>query len=177
MDNGNLETGITQDNSKGLSMTYGLLTGVAMVVYSLVLHFTNVSMTSWMNYVVLAIFLVGVLLFCLAYGKSKDHNVTFGNVFKAGFRMVALTTLVMLAWAVIAILVFPEMKEKSLEATQQQLVKQKMSAEKIEETMTMTRNKYTLLTVMVVMFSNLFYGVVFSLIGAAITKKNKIKQY
>lgn len=177
MDNGNLETGITQDNSKGLSMNYGLLTGLAMVVYSLVLYFTNVSMTSWLNYVVLAIFLVGVLLFCVAYGKRKDHEVTFGNVFKAGFRMVALTTLVMLAWAIIAILVFPEMKEKSLEATQQQLVKQKMSAEKIEETMTMTRDKYTLLTVMVVMFSNLFYGVVFSLIGAAITKKNKTKPY
>lgn len=177
MDNTIFEDRQVPEGSKSLSISYGLLTGLAMVAYSLMLHFTNVSMTSWLNYVVLAIFLVGVLLFCLAYGKSKDHYVTFGNVFKAGFRMVALTTLVMLAWAIIAILVFPEMKEKSLEATQQQLVKQKMSAEKIEETMTMTRDKYTLLTVMVVMFSNLFYGVVFSLIGAAITKKNKNQQY
>lgn len=159
--------------TKGLGMIYGLLTGLVMIIYSLILHFSNVSMGSWLNFVVLAIFLAGVVAFCLAYGKSMNNQVTFGMVFKAAFRMVALTTLLMVAWALIAIFVFPEMKEKALEYSRQAMVEKKLSATQIEESMKFTRDKYTLLTTMMVMFSNLFYGVVFSLVGAAITKKDK----
>lgn len=173
----NISIDPAKDNSKGLSITYGLFTGLAMIVYSLILHFANLPMESWINFLVLAIFLAGVVLFCMAYGKSKDHQVTFGNVFKAGFRMVAFTTIIMLAWGLLAILVFPEMKEKALEFSQQQMVKQKMTAEQVETAMKMTRDKYVLITIMTVMFSNLFYGVVFTLIGAAITRKNKVKQF
>lgn len=166
-----------QDKSKGLNLAYGLVTGLAMVIFGLALHFTNVSMGSWLNFIILAIYLAGVVLFCMAYGKSKDHFVTFGAVFKAGFRMVAFTTLIMLAWTIIAIFLFPEMKEKALEYSQQQLVERKMTAEQIEQSMKMTRDNYTLGVVMYVMASNLFFGVIFSLIGAAITKKNKQPQY
>ncbi|RYZ38208.1 MAG: DUF4199 domain-containing protein [Sphingobacteriales bacterium] len=113
-------------SSRRLGLVYGLLTGIAMVVFSLVLYFTHVSMDSWLNYMVLVIFVLGVVAFCIAYGRSQHQNVSFGMVFKAGFRMVAFTTLIMLAWAVLAIFVFPEMKEQSLEATRQLAIAQKM---------------------------------------------------
>jgi phosphatidylglycerophosphate synthase len=158
-------------------MTYGLLTGLAMVVYSLILYFANVPLTAWYSYLILVIFLIGVLLFCVAYSKSKAHEVTFGSVFKAGFRMVAFTTLIMLAWTIISIFAFPEMKEKVLEESYQMMVQKKIPAKQIEESMQMTRDKYTLITTMGVMFSNLFYGVVFLLIGSAIAKKKKVIQY
>jgi|GEM_PF-466430 len=161
---------------KGPSLAYGLLTGLAMVVCSLVLYFANVPAGSWLNYIVLVFLLAGVIMFCFSYSKENDYFVTFGSVFKAAFRMVAAATLVVVAWALLSSWLFPDMKEKALQDMMEQIVKSNTPREQIDQEMKMRSKYYTVFMTMVVLFSNLFYGFVFSLIGAAVTKKRKPQQ-
>lgn len=158
---------------KQLGIRFGLGTALAMIGYSLFLHFGHVPQDSWLNYLVLPLFFLGVWVFCRAYSKSQDYLVSFKDVFKAGFRMVAFTTVMMIAWGWVSAWVFPEMKELALEATRQQLTASGLPETEIEKTMAQTRDKYLLIGTMTLLFSNVFYGVVFCLISAGIVKKKK----
>jgi hypothetical protein len=163
-------------NSKNITITYGLVTALAMIVIGLILYFSNVSMTSWTQYLVFAVFLAGGISACMAFGKSRQGEVTFGNVFGAGFRMVAFTTIVMVGWGIITYFVLPEMKEKALEAAQESMMKQNIGADQIELSLEMSRKYYFPFMMMGIVFNYLLIGVLFSLIGAALTKKNKNPQ-
>jgi len=154
-------------------LKYGGLTGLAIVIVGLVLYVTDLSFKSGMGLVAQAPFLIGILLNAVAFSKANDRNVTFGNVFSSGFKASAIVVLISLAWTFIALAVFPEMKEKALEISEQQMMDQKMSDDQMEMAMEMTRKYFTLFMIGGILFSQLFWGAIFSLLGAAIAKKKK----
>jgi len=81
---------VLPSNKSGI--VFGLATGIAMVVYNLVLRTTHVPDASWLNFMVLVIYLVGVLWFCYAFGRNDRNDTSFGGMFKGAFRMVAIVT-------------------------------------------------------------------------------------
>jgi len=162
-------------SAKSITLTYGLVTALAMIVLSLVLLFLDLGTKSWLNYLIYLIYAIGVFLACRAFTASRNGFVTFGNVFGAGFRMVAFTTLLMVVWSIISIYVFPEIKDKALQEAQIQMLENGTSEEQIEMGLEMTRKFFTPVLIMGAVFSYLIVGVVFSLLSAAIVKKNKIQ--
>lgn len=152
-------------------MMYGLVTAIALIVVGLILYLTDLSFESWSQWVTYAVFLVGIIMNATAFSKANDHYVTFGNVFSSGFKASAIITLIMIAWGFIMMAIFPEMKEKGMEMARESMEKRGSTEEQIEQGMEMTRNYFTVFMVGGILFGYMFFGAIFSLIGAAIAKK------
>jgi len=160
--------------SNKLGITFGLITGLAMVIYNIVLRVTHVPDASWLNFMVLVIYLIGVLWFCFAFSKQEEQDTSFGGMFKAGFRMVAIVTILLVAAALINVWVDPGLKKEIMANNLAALKAAKKSQAEIDEAMKISNDNFTLTVVMASVFSNIFYGVVFALVGAGIFRKSKV---
>ncbi|RYZ34518.1 MAG: DUF4199 domain-containing protein, partial [Sphingobacteriales bacterium] len=106
---------------KQTHLTYGALTGLAIVILMLILHIADLSFETWARYLPYLPFLIGLVLNARAYSKANDGYVSFGSVFGSCFKASAIITLVTLAYTIVAVYMFPEMKEKGLEMARAQM--------------------------------------------------------
>ena len=150
----------------------GLIIAAILVIYSIILNFLDLSQNKglgWLSYIILV---GGLAFFVNLYGKAKDHQVTFGNLFSYGFKATAITTLIMVVFIVIFFMVFPEFKEKIMDAAREGMEKNgKMTDDQIDQGMQMFERNFILFSAGGVLFMYLILGAIGSLIGAAITKK------
>lgn len=150
----------------------GLIIAAMLVIYSILLNFLDLSQNRALGWVSYLILIGGLALFVNLYGKSKDHQVTFGNLFSYGFKATAIITLIMVVFIVIFFMAFPEFKDKIIEAAREGMEKQgKMSDEQIDQSMQMFEQNFMLFSAGGVLFMYLLFGAIGSLIGAAVTKK------
>jgi uncharacterized protein DUF4199 len=161
---------------KQTHIMYGFVSGILMAVISLVLYLTGLSFKPGMEgiqYVAYLPFLVGIILNATAYSKANDGFVTFGNVFGSCFKAAMLVTLVVLAWSVISMMVFPDMKEKALALARDKMAasSRNMTDEQMDAALNITKKYFSTFMIAGVLLGMLFYGAIFSLIGAAIAKK------
>lgn len=152
--------------------TYGLIAGILMALFGLALYLAGLWTKPWAQYVGYIPFLALIIMNAIAYSKANDHYVTFGNVFGSCFKASAIVVLISIIWAFIMIFIFPEMKEKGIEMARDQMAKNpELSDEQIDMSLQMTRKYWNVFMIAGALFINLFYGAVFSLIGAAVAKK------
>ncbi len=157
---------------KQTHVPYGFVSGLLMAVISLIIYITGMTFKTGMSWVPYLPFLVGLILNANAYSKANDGYVTFGNAFGSCFKASMIVALVMIAYSVITIFVFPEMKEKIIEMQRDQLAKDpKMTDEVIDTAVGMTQKYWNVMLMAGVIFGTLFSGAIFSLIAAAIAKK------
>jgi cytochrome bd-type quinol oxidase subunit 2 len=125
------------------------------------------------QYLQYLVMLVGLILNAIAFSKANEGFVTFGNVFGSCFKATLIVTLILVAWSVASGFAFPEMKEKALEMAREKMAKNsKVTDEQMEMSMNMMRNHWNTIIVAGSLFSTLFAGALFSLIGGAIAKKH-----
>lgn len=153
---------------------FGLTIGLTMVVYNLILKVAHVSETSWLDFMVLVIYLVGVLSFCYVFSKNEDNDTSFGGMFKGGFRMIAIVTLVLVAAALLNVWIDPNLKKEIMANNLAALKAAKKTQAEIDAAMKISNDNFTLTIIMTSVFSNIFYGVIFVLVGAGIFKKSKV---
>lgn len=154
--------------------TYGLITGLIIVVLSAVIYVANLQQASWMQWLLYAVFLGGLILNANAFAKANGGAVSFGQLFSSGFKATALIVLLVIAWVVLSVYIFPDMKEKAIEVARVQMEKEgKLDADMMEKALAITRNNFTTFLVMGSLFGYLILGLIFSLIAAAVTPKNK----
>ena len=156
---------------KQTHMMYGLFTAIASIIVGLVLHFTNLSFEPWAQWVTHAVLLVGIILNDIAFSKENDANVTFGQVFSSGFKTTAIYTLIIIVWSFISLLIFPDIMEKGMQIAEEKMMSQGLPDEQITQALEMTRNNFKLFMVGGILFMTMFWGAIFSLLGAAIAKK------
>jgi formate hydrogenlyase subunit 3/multisubunit Na+/H+ antiporter MnhD subunit len=150
----------------------GLIIAAILVVYSILLQFMGLSQNQSMGWISYIILLGGIIVFVNLYGKAKDHQVTFGNLFSYGFKATAIITLIMVLFILIFFIVFPEYKEKMIESMREGMEQQgTMSDDQIDDFMEKFQNSFLLISAGGVLFMYLVLGAIGSLIGAAITKK------
>jgi uncharacterized membrane protein len=151
-----------------------LVVGLIMIIVSLALYFMGTRAGSSMHLVVFAILILGVVVSVNLYGKEIQHQGTFGNYFAHGFKVAAIVALIMIAYFLIFMFVFPEYKETALLQIRQQMVedKQATSAD-IESTMEIVTKSFWLFAIGGSLLYNLVAGLIGALIGAGITKKNR----
>ena len=151
---------------------YGFITALVMIIFNVVLYITGNSFEPWSQYVSYIPFLVGLILNGMAFSKANDAQITFGYAFGSCIKACCIITLCVLVWSFIAVMIFPEMKEKSLEIAQQSMAKKGLSDEQIDQSLEMTKKYFTLFMVVGVVFGYMLVGAIFSLISAAIAKKD-----
>jgi hypothetical protein len=157
-------------------ITKGIVISLILIVISLAIYFLNLIDNKGMQYVGYAIFIVAIIWSVNTYGKQINYNTTFGNYFAHGFKVSAIVTVFMIIFTVIFILLFPEMKEKGIDAARKSMeAKGNMSSEQIDQAISFTQKFFMVFVIGGALVFYLILGAIASLIGAGITKKEPNK--
>lgn len=154
----------------------GLIIGLVLIVISVVMQITITDYNKMRQYgwVSFALIVGAIIWATLSFAKEMDGNVTFGNVFAYGFKTTAAMTIIVLAYTLLAVTVlFPEMKEKALEAAREQMVTEgQLNDTQIDQAIAMTDKFFLAFSIGGVVLGYLFIGAIGSVIGATFAKKN-----
>lgn len=164
------------DTRKQTHIAYGFITGLAMVIVNAILEVTKLSANPALQWLGMLIMLAGLILNAQAFSKANNADITFGQAFGSCFKATAIIALVMIAWGLIAFMVFPGMEDRMLEKAQDDMLKKNMSEEQIDKAITMTKKYFKVFAVAGALFGTLFFGAIGSLIAAAIAKKKPRQQ-
>jgi len=151
----------------------GATLSLILIVMSVVAYIAGVDQQTWYKWVSIIIFFGGIVYACMNYGKQLDGQVSFGNCFAYGFKTSAVITCFMLLFSVIFLLIFPEIKEKAMDAARKQMEERGgVTEDQIEAGIAFARKSFMLFLIVGVIFIYLIAGVIASLVGAGLTKKN-----
>jgi len=155
------------------SLTMGVIISLILIVIAIIGYITGIDQQTWYRWISILIFGGAIIYTCINYGKQSDSNVTFGNTFAFGFKTSAVVTCIMIVFLIIFILVFPDIKEKAMDTARKQMEeKNQLSQEQIENALAFAKKSFMVFLIVGAVFLYLIAGVIFSLIGAAVTKKN-----
>lgn len=152
----------------------GVIIGCLLIVISLAMYFAKLTEPGY-QWIPNGIMVFGIIISVAQYAKEVNNNSTFGNYFSHGFKVAALTTIIMIIYTIIFINIFPEFKENTIETARKQMEsKNNMQQEDIDKAIDITRKYFTVFAVLGVLVWDLILGCISALIGAAICKKNPI---
>ncbi|HXS56627.1 MAG TPA: DUF4199 domain-containing protein [Hanamia sp.] len=155
------------------SATKGIVIALILIVLALISFFLDIDPQSGFQYISYVIYIAGIIWSVTLYGKQVDYNSTFGNYFAHGFKVAALVTCIMIIYIVIILNLFPDMKEKAMDAAKKSMeAKGKMTEDQINTALTMTRKFFMVFAIGTTLVGYLIFGAISSLIGAGVTKKN-----
>lgn len=151
----------------------GLIISLIMIALSIAFYLLGLQTAKWTQYLVFAIFIGGVIWSCYLFSKEMDGNITFGNVFGHGFKTTAVITCLMIVFVLLMAFIFPDMKEKALEQARIEMEKSpEITDEQIETGIEFIRKSYMAFAIGGTLLGYLFFGLIASLIGAGVAKKN-----
>ena len=152
----------------------GLVISLLIIVFSMILYFTGQTTNQTLSYLQYAILIGGILWSCISYAKQLNGNVTFGNVFAHGFKTTAVVIVLVTIYTILAIKVlFPDMLNLIIEQAKEKMRGQpNVTDEQIDKGIDFMKNNFMTFAIagIIVLFG--FVGLISSLIGAAIAKKN-----
>jgi hypothetical protein len=158
---------------KQTHVVYGLVTGGVVLVVYFAIYLAGLAFRPGIQYVPFIPFAVGVIINCMAYSKANNAEVTFMNVFGSGFKASMIVTLITVLWCVICIIVFPEIKREALEVAKSHMAKDPQMTETMLKTnMEFMTSRYATITISSAIFAGLVAGLLFSLLGALMSKRN-----
>jgi hypothetical protein len=152
---------------------YGFVTALGLILIAVILEVLNLNDKPGMQWLGYAIMLTGLILNARAFSKANQADVRFGEVFSSCFKATAIIAIVMFAWSFILPLIFPGIYERMMEKAHEEMLKNpQMSEEQVETAMNYTKKFFKVLIHAGALFGTLIGGLFFSLIAAAIAKKN-----
>ncbi len=162
-----METKVTTPVIKGVIIT------LILIVFGLIIYFTNQTQNQALGSVQYLIFLAGIIWACISYSKQMNANVTFGNLFAHGFKTTAVVTVLILIYSIIALkFLFPDIVDKSIETSRQKMEQSgKLSDNQIDQQLSMIKDHFTLFAAAGIIIFFAVVGAISSLIGAAVAKK------
>jgi uncharacterized protein DUF4199 len=162
-----MEPKVTSPTVKGLILT------LILIVFSLVTIYTDQMENKALGYIPLVLVIAGIIWACINYSNQMDNNVTFGNVFGHGFKMVATITALMAVYTLLLFLVIkPDLVEYSLEKGREAMAEKGSSDAEIENGLRVAKKLVLPFAVGFVIIAYGIGGTIIALIGAAVAKKN-----
>lgn len=152
--------------------TKGLIIGLIMVAIGLVFQVLDIY-ERWVQWATMGLYLVAIIWACVSYANDMEGNITFGKVFGHGFKTAAIVALIAIAAFAITYFIMPEIKDKAIEKAREEMAKNpQMTDEMVDQAIGMTDKFFFLFGVVGSLFAYAFMGVIGSLIGAGVAKKN-----
>ena len=154
----------------------GLLVSLILIVIGIAGYFTKLFEQSWFSWASNGILCIAVIWGCITYANQMNGQVTFGNVFTHGFKMSVVVALILIVWVLLAMTVlFPEMKDKTLEMARQRMEERgNLSDSQIEQGVEFTKKFFIPFAIGGTLLGTLIFGTVASLLGAAVAKKKPV---
>lgn len=152
----------------------GLIISLLLIVFGLVLYFTDMYMNKSLSYLQYVILIGGVIWSCNSYAKQMNGNVTFGNVFAHGFKTTAFVAALMAVYTFVSVkFLFPDMIDKIMDSARQEMQKDgNISQEQIDQGIEIGKNFFVPIAIGSILLFFAIVGAIASLIGAATAKKN-----
>lgn len=152
----------------------GIMISLVLIIISLVVQFLDLTQNKAISSIGILLFFAGIIWSDITYAKQLNGNVTFGNVFSDGFKTSAAVAAIMVVFTIISFkILFPESIDKILEQSRLDMAKDnKLSDDQIETAISMTKKFFIPFAIGGSIVMYLLGGVIASLIGAAVAKKN-----
>lgn len=151
----------------------GILIALILIVLSLTLQLLDLSQNKSIGSLLFVILVFGLIWAARTYAAQNNANVTFGNVFAHCFKTNAAVTALMIVFTLISIkFISPEQVTIAMDEARANLEDRNMSDEQIDQALEITKKFFLPLTIGGILLIYIVVGVVGSLIGAAVVKKN-----
>ena len=151
----------------------GIVISLVLILLSLVLYFTGESENTVLKWVQFFLFGGGIIWADIYYAQQLKGNVTFGNVFAHGFKTSAAITVIVLVYTFIFIkFISPELVDKVIIQARIKWEEAKLTSAQMQQAEDVTRKYFLPFAIGGVLFMYMVGGLIFSLIGAALSKKN-----
>lgn len=168
-----MENKITSHIVKGAIISgFGILLSIIVSVF-------NLYEVSWINYINYAITMGGLIYSCILFANENNNNVSFGNIFAHGFKTTSVIIVITVLYVVLSLKVlFPEMSDKIVEIARKKMAENpQMTDEMIEQALGMTKKFLFPFAIGGAIIGTAIMGVIASLIGAGIAKKNPVDPF
>lgn len=155
------------------TLTWGLITGFAGVVYSLILYFTDMIMNQGLGYVSYIILLIGIYLGTKAYrDQSLGGFISYGKALGTGVMISLFTAIISVIFIILLYTVIDtELIDKVMSMANEKNIERGLSEEQAQKAMDMGKKFFIPITAVVMLFASVFVGFIISLITSAILKK------
>ncbi len=167
---------ITESKQNSYIIT-GLVISLILVVVDLIGKFASLTFTTWFRWLSPVLLVIALIIACRSFGKERNGEVTFGNVFGYGFKVTVFILAILVLYSLLSMFfIFPEMKDMAVEEARKQMEeKGTLSQENIDTAVAMTRKLFVPFALAGIIIGTLLIGVIGSLLGAAFTKKTQIQ--
>jgi len=154
-------------------VTKGLVIALIFIVLDLVLFFAGLKLESWVGWVTALLTIGAYIWACISYANEMNNAVTFGNVFAHGFKTSAVVACIFFLYTLLFLYVIaPEFIDQVMQKQIEEAEKAGSMQEINEDAMALGKKIGKIMALVVSIIGTLFIGVIGSLIGAAIAKKN-----
>ena len=162
-----METKVTSPAIKGVIIS------LVLIIFSLVIQFMKLTQNKGIGGIGMLIFFGAIIWCCINYSNQMNANVTYGNVFTHAFKTTAAITAIMVVFTVISLkLLFPDSLNEAMRQAESEMEKGNMPEDQMETAMNFTRKFFVPLAIGGALLGYMIIGVIASLIGAAVAKKN-----
>ena len=161
------------ENKPISSRNAALVLFLFLVIFTLVINIGGFQGNASLNWISYILIVGGIIAFVIMHGKTLHNNVSFGNLFSYGFKTTAILTIFFIAFSILFYLIFPEYKDQLLDLTKQNALKNTTpdNREQVEKGIEMFQKFFWVGMIAGILISFAILGVIGSLIGAAIAKK------
>ena len=157
----------------------GAILGGISILFSIIIYVFNLYTTQWLSWLSYAILIGGIIYGNVLFANQNNNNVTFGNIFAHGFKTTSVIIVITVVYVFLSLKVlFPEMPEKILDIARKKMAENpQMTDEMIEQGIGMTKKFLLPFAIGGAIIGTAFMGVIASLIGAGIAKKNPVDPF
>lgn len=168
---------ITAQLIKKQILNYGILLGIASVVFGVILYVTDHhGKQSWITSSIgIILMIIAIVLGIKAFKASNNQLLSLSQALKIGIGTALIGGIIMAVWMILLMTVIePDMVEQIVKIAREQMIRQhpNMTKDQIDMGVSMTR-KFTSPTInsAMVLIANLFLGLIISVITGFIMKK------
>jgi hypothetical protein len=158
------------------TMTWGAITGIILIVYSLVLYLAHQTYNQALGFLSYVLLIAGIIIGSIAYrDKVLGGFISYKDAFVTGLLITIFAGILSSFFSFILIrYIDPSVVEQSIAKAEEKMINRGMSEDQVELAMEKTKEFMgSPLMVLVGLLSFAFIGTIISLITAAIVKKEK----
>ncbi|MDB5240644.1 MAG: hypothetical protein JWP57_1269 [Spirosoma sp.] len=167
-------------SSARVALKWGLITGVALIVYSTLLNVLGQMTNGWLTVVVYVIIVVGLVLGMREFRSLNGDYLTFGQGMGLGALLSAVAGMISSTYNVLYNTVIdPGLQERFMNNMREQLEDQgKLSDDQIDQAMKISKMFQSPgLQFVAGIFGSILVGVFLSLIVAAVLRRHKANPF
>lgn len=157
------------------SLKFGLMTGGALILVSLLFYVMDIPRDSWIQYLSFLLLIGGIILGTVQFrDKHSGGFLSYGRCLGSGVLISLAVGVVMAVYIYLFFKFFdPGEIAKMIEMAEQGMVDKGMNDQQIDQAMAMSSKMMTPAIMAVLnIFSMVFWGTIFSLIISIFLKKN-----